>query len=395
MAQNVPLKRGEAEGMNEVAFLAFWILVGFILGTFAHEAGHWTFARLTYIPVTRVRIGVGRTIMRGCLGKTELELRAWPIGGYVGIDINRKTARLRIALFVLGGVAANAALLGLTAWLWHAGALASFPEAAVAGFAIAQFVLLGSNLTPTWSRLNGIRVPNDGLQIVQLVRGRHCVEAMTTYDDLLASCAGDRQPRMTDASQTLRDWWGPSELWGSAVVRRQMLDAVLGELSKHRMAPEERSLALGFLVTVALISRDPIFYPYLEGWASQVAVLEQDGTMTNTRGVVLVELGQFAAGKALLDAVAKPGFATKDSVDMSERIFTQAFIARAEGGLGDPGAGRRRLVQARCAVSTNAAFEVLRLVVDRIDRELIAGSYRCPDGSRVMDADQEALPDSV
>src|SRR5262249_26273467 len=150
-------------------------------------------------------------------------------------------------------------------------------------------------------------------------------------------------------------------LWNDPGVRREALDAAQRTLAGDTMSSEERMLIIDTLVTIAVVSRDPRFYPHLDDWSREAAELMP---ATNTRAVVLVELGKSAAGKTLLDARAKPGFATTDPFDMCERIMTQAFIARAEGALGDPAPARRRLAAARDAIGANAAYEVLRPVVD-------------------------------
>ena len=103
--------------MSFPSFLATgmaWALVGLVAGTIAHEAGHCAAAKLASLPVLRVRIGTGAVVMRTRLGKIELKLRLVPVGGFVWIKADRNTPRPRLIAFMLGGVAANAALLGVT-----------------------------------------------------------------------------------------------------------------------------------------------------------------------------------------------------------------------------------------------------------------------------------------
>ena len=179
---------------------------------------------------------------------------------------------------------------------------------------------------------------------------------------------------MTEASTALR------HLFTTGRVRfdhRQTLATVQALLDGDVMSPEERMLGIGLLIPRALLSRDPALCRQLDGWAQQLAGLDPDGALTaGSRGVVLVELGQFAAGKALLETVAKPGYTASDPFDTADYIVVHAFIARAEGALGDPRAGRRRLTDVRRAIATNMAYETLRPLVDRIDRELASGRYR-------------------
>ena len=163
-----------------------------------------------------------------------------------------------------------------------------------------------------------------------------------------------------------------------------MLEAAQAELGGAVMSPEERLLALDMLISIALVARDPVFCGNLGDWARQITELDPGGALTtSTRGVVLVELGDFAAGKALLDTVAKPDFTPSDPFETGDHILVQAFIARAEGALGDPRTGRGRLGEVRRAIGTNSAYESLRPLVDRIDRELIAGRYRSPTTAAV------------
>src|SRR5262245_22044427 len=99
------------------ATLLAWALVGLLAGTIAHEAGHCLAAALTALPIRRVRIGTGAVWLRTRVGKAELELGVLPLGGFVLIDAGRTTSRPRLVAFMLGGVAANAALLGIILWL--------------------------------------------------------------------------------------------------------------------------------------------------------------------------------------------------------------------------------------------------------------------------------------
>ena len=367
----------------DIAAYLFLIPVGVTVGIVAHEAGHCAFAAVASLPVTYVRIGIGAGVAHRRLGGIELHLHALPLGGYVGVAADGKTARLRIAVFTLGGIAANAMLLGLAAWLLQADALPSLPRTALAGFALVQFALLVGSLIPMWGRVNGIPFPNDGLQIVLLMRRRHSIDAYRSYEQVLGHYTPGRPPQTTDASSVLRAQLA-RPLWVDANARRDMLDALRRELKKDVMSPEERMLILNVLISLALISRDPIFYPHLDGWASRLAELGPGvASLASTRGGVLVELGQFAAGKAALDAVAKPEFAAADPFEATDWIMTQAFIARAEGALGNPRAGRSRLVRAREAIRANASFEVLRPLIERIDRELLPGPYQAPASTSI------------
>jgi membrane-associated protease RseP (regulator of RpoE activity) len=56
------------------------ILIGLALGAIAHEAGHFAFSAIGPISIKLVSVGAGPVVLRGRLGKTDLELRALPVG---------------------------------------------------------------------------------------------------------------------------------------------------------------------------------------------------------------------------------------------------------------------------------------------------------------------------
>jgi Peptidase family M50 len=360
----------------------WWALVGFVAGTIAHETGHCAAAALASLPIRRVRIGTGEVWLRTRLGAAELELRMMPLGGFVWIAAGRTTSRPRLVAFMLGGIAANAALLGVTIWLWRS--VPGLPEDPLAGFAIAQVSLIAGSLIPLWGRAFGIRFANDAMQVLLLLRGRHSLDVHLTYEDLLAHYAPGRVPRMTEASRVLREHITGGGYWYDRNARRRLLDAAQAELGGTVISPEERLLILNVLISTALASRDPAFCGNLHDWTRRIAELDPDGALTTgTRGVVLVELGRFAAGKAILDTLAKTDVDSSDPFEACDQIVIQAFIARAEGALGEARAGRRRLVDVRRAIGANSAYEWLRPLVERIDRELIAGRYDSPAAAAV------------
>jgi len=125
---------------NSNALVMLLILESAIL---IHEAGHWLFARLAGIPMETFRIGIGPLIGSVRLGRTQLELAAIPILGYVRpfslrpsefsgfisrnashpVDAREEptstadlVSRPRRAAFLVGGVTANFLLAWLLLW---------------------------------------------------------------------------------------------------------------------------------------------------------------------------------------------------------------------------------------------------------------------------------------
>jgi hypothetical protein len=98
-----------------------WIVIAMALGALVHEAGHFACAAVAGIAVKLFSVGLGPVILRGRLGSTDLELRAWPIGGFILPVTYDQIRRPWIILHVLGGPLGNCALIGLVAWLDHVG----------------------------------------------------------------------------------------------------------------------------------------------------------------------------------------------------------------------------------------------------------------------------------
>ena len=71
---------------------AFWVFLswsvalyclGLVVASVAHEGGHLLCARICSIPIGLIVIGRGPVLMRGRVGKAQLELRLFPLGGLV------------------------------------------------------------------------------------------------------------------------------------------------------------------------------------------------------------------------------------------------------------------------------------------------------------------------
>src|SRR5205085_2712050 len=112
---------------GELDPLALWVFV-FFLGTMhavaAHEVGHLLCAVAGSIAVRLISIGVGPLLLRLRIGETWFELRLVAAAGFVSIYPLGIVSKFRQALFLLGGVLANASVLVVVAAL---GLLGAFP----------------------------------------------------------------------------------------------------------------------------------------------------------------------------------------------------------------------------------------------------------------------------
>jgi hypothetical protein len=156
------------------------------------------------------------------------------------------------------------------------------------------------------------------------------------------------------------------DAWRDPIVRREACAALQRALEIGDTTTAERLLILDFLITVGLITGDPELRHHLRTWSQRAEALDpRIATLQGSRGAVLVETGQYAAGKALLEsAAARP---LERTADLS---ITQLFLARAEAALGHPAAAHAYLAQARAAIHGDESLAWLRQLAERIEREL-------------------------
>ena len=145
-----------------------------------HEFGHAACARLFGCHVYRVVIGYGRHFTTVHAWGTPVELRRFPVEGFVQFHSLANLARWKRALIYFAGPGIELALLGVVTLAVGIDTMLS-PSTAVsilAAQSLAICVLLSAiiNLFPHRSSQltndNGCRTPNDGLGIVLSLLGR-------------------------------------------------------------------------------------------------------------------------------------------------------------------------------------------------------------------------------
>jgi len=346
------------------------IFVGLALGLAVHEAGHFAFAMLGSISVRLVSIGVGPVLLRARLGKTEFEVRALPFQGFVAPASFYYLRKPWHIAFLLGGVCANAALIGAVALLdaRHGPApLPPFIRDAFGPIVFVQLYLILVNLIPRRVRLHGEIVGTDGMQLIELLRGRHSADAYRHYIERLSRYCGGRSPRATEAWPVILRQILRTETWSNEFARHDVLPILQRELATGGLSPEEEMLALDALITAGLVSGDANFRVHLDAWSARAAALGPEiATLKGSRGAVLVELGHAEAGKALLEST---GLTTGGLLDAT---MTRIFLARAECALGNAAAAQAHLADVRRAVNGVPLIAGLRALLERSEDALAA-----------------------
>lgn len=148
----------------------FLLALGFVaslaVGVFVHEGGHLVVGLALGVAVRKIRIGSGRTFFTSRPRGIRVQICGNPLGGgavYLsGLDHSSRDVQIVTSA---AGPGANllAALYGLV--------LVHFGVDWLGVFALVNLLLGVTNLIPHKFRLDGHEQPNDGMRILQLVRG--------------------------------------------------------------------------------------------------------------------------------------------------------------------------------------------------------------------------------
>jgi hypothetical protein len=338
--------------------------LGLALCVVFHEAGHWMFSVLGSTPIRRVSIGVGPVLLRGRVRETTIELRLLPLAGFVIPYPPMVYRPFWYALFLLGGVLGNVALIGIATGLHAAGALA---DASLWGILWFQIEAVIVNLIPFRTKSG----PTDGLYLLRLFRGAYSGSAGAQYAEMLAPyhSTGTLQPRWSPASSRIFYNIERADWWTSAEARRERREALMRELARGGLMPEEQMLVLEDLVTEELIFGDPALRTQLDRWSTQALELgPKIESLRVTRGWVHVELGRFEEGKAMLEPIA-----TADKIDEQEAFdafMTRMYLARAEYRLGNIEHARRHADATRKLAEPFAGDATVAALLARLEAEL-------------------------
>lgn len=338
-----------AECTREAGSEAYlWFLLAYAIGVVCHETGHLLLALLGSIPVRLISIGAGPVVLRGRIGETTLELRLLPLSGFVFHYPLLQYRRFRHVLFLLGGVVANAMVIGVVMALDAFGALSQQARSTLMAVVLAQLVLIIVSLLPLRARFAGIPIGTDGLQLLQILRGTHpAAHAGLAYNSLLGAYSTSGQVDPTVASSRVLYHSGRVDRWTDAKARYDTHEALLRELARRNLPREAEILVLDTLVTDGLVFGDAHLRSRLDEWSARALELGPEvNTLRGSRGAVLVELGRYEEGKALLKSVLVAD--KTEGLDASvDTLMTQVFLARAELKLGNTAAAQLLAAEAR------------------------------------------------
>jgi hypothetical protein len=352
--------------MNDTPFepIAF-VLIGLVVATIAHEAGHAICGAVAGVPIRLFSIGRGPIVARFRLSHMHLVLRAIPIFGIVYPYPPLVVAKGRLLLLYAGGALGNLAVLALIAGLGAAGALSERAGYDAGFIAIAQACVALGNLIP----FRRGEQPSDGLTILRLLRltagaqtaaGQRYAARRARYAEAKPSPARQRAMSSVLAYSLER-----RDLYTSLAEQRDFRKAAQRALA-GALAPDEEMLILDALVSMGATHRDPDFLASLDEWSARALRLDAaNPTLRGSRGAALLALGRHAEGMALLasiDATAAP----------RDFAIAQVFLAEAHWALGEKEAAGRSLAAARSVDAEAIAPEPWATMVRTMEAALSA-----------------------
>jgi hypothetical protein len=350
-----------------------WIFAGLVVGVVFHEGGHALCAVVSNIPVRLVSIGVGPLLLHGRIGETQLEWRLLPLAGYVApYPKFAADRRLSEAFFIIGGVLGNVFLIYIISSLGFAAAGDSHAvRDSLSAIVAAQvwFIMVSVYPEKNW------KIYSDGWLLLQLL-----YSSSITPDNFLKAYkwqikryrgGSDAKSEPTSVSSRIMYQLFRSDRWANEEARRDGRDAMMRELARGNLRPEEEALVLDSLLTYGLISGDTKLRPHLEEWSVRALNLVPNlPTLVGTRGSVLVELGHHEAGKCLLLSLAlEVGQQAALAEGQFDVLMIQLFLARAEYALGNVEGAHVMAATARRTAKPILSSPAVRLVMARFDRE--------------------------
>lgn len=297
--------------------------------------GHALCARAVGLRPYWIRIGQGPAIFSHTFSGIRLDWGLWPAGGLTYAEFqnlnwaNLNQAKLKLSVFMLGGVLGNLFLFTIALQFYKQN-----PNALVLFFIAFETLLILSSIIPFDGQLYGNRFSNDAKQIWSILSGKWREYYAMVYAAYEAAIA--RYETNTAARPLFEN-----DLRRLQLLLEAEAKLTIGEISEavsrfnqllkdKRSSRSERAYLLDRLASIVIIYRRQEYLSQADCWSKEALELAGNAkTLQGTRGAILIELGHFAEGKALLLPLVA---ADNDPIDIA---FSSCYIAKADHALGN------------------------------------------------------------
>jgi len=282
VAFEIPVAVGALAGeLDPLALRVVGFFLGMMLAVAAHEVGHLVCAVAASIAVRLISIGVGPLLLRLRIGETWFELRLVAAAGFVSIYPLSIVRKFRQALFLLGGVLANALVLAVVAALGLVGAfpawLAEWGDL-IGPIVFMQAYMIMVNLIPFMVQVQGARLPSDGLQLLQLWSAPRGATALGLVYAELAKLYRAGSVAVPNSPVWSRIMFNLSHArrWTDPEARRAIHESLIRELARGPLPTEAEGLVLDGLITDGLVFSEPLLRSRLDAWSLRAIEIAPD-----------------------------------------------------------------------------------------------------------------------
>ena len=217
------------------------------------------------------------------------------------------------------------------------------------------------------------RIGSDGLQLVHLFWQPHnnWEKQRKAYTAELRHYSSSGEVDPIDAPHSARIFYQVfrPDRWADEGTRREVQGALIRELDRGELRGQEEMLVLDALLTYGLVCDDPTLRPKLDEWSLRALALGPHvSTLLSTRGAVLISLGRYEEGKALLSSLPRAGDdAPFDNV--FDTLMNQVYLARAEHALGNKAVAKAFVAAAHATAKVIACSPAVKLLMARFELE--------------------------
>jgi len=313
----------------------FFFLLTFILflylNVYIHEFGHAITGSLLGFQIKRLIIGVGRELIRFRTGQSVFIIN-WGLSGGVTHwgKVPKKQLRLRFALLSIGGILAQTVvvlccMIFLNVSIWDLVTFSNFSYSHL--FIYSNVLLMGANLLPWKFDYMGIKLPTDGLQLLQLPFWKEqdiqnilsAGKIMEAYEQYEAKNYPEAERLFRECMIVYRETILPKINVAAALIKQGKVQDCI-ELLERQVDSYQKDPLLFFLYNnlawAYLISYSVNSLQMADKYSSQAYLLNsRHRNVLGTRACVLIEQGNIDDGIILLKKVVNFGAPVDDKLN--------------------------------------------------------------------------------